>query len=468
MQRVVLGELTEGDCEAARVLGEVQRAVRACQRCIVITGAGISVSSGIPDFRSPDGLFRQLKLKYPSSVSNGRDLFDATLFHDPGMVGLFYSFMGELRNLISQATCTPTHAFIKQMDEHGKLLRCYTQNIDSLEKRIGLETSLSSSPSLSESSSGSSSSLEQQQQTQACRPSAKRPRRRQTKLDKKFTRAVQLHGDLDNVICTICHTRYPFTKQLAEEFCEGAPPPCPRCKEIESIRDIVGKRSVTAGVLRPDIVLYNEAHPQGELIGALSEYDLKRRPDLLIVIGTSLKIPGIKRMVREMSRCVHDSAGRTKRAGAGKAIFINRDEPPRGWDDVFDYYISGDADQAIDLLPIRAEPAVNEASHSQTKNALSIDAICNHPMSPHQVPQQPVADIKPLTTALPPRPKPALARRSAKQPKQKDRKITSMMKVVKTPGAIAKGAPPLRRSQRSSSQRQKQIDVPKSPLVSSS
>ncbi|KAJ2359795.1 NAD-dependent deacetylase hst3, partial [Coemansia sp. RSA 2611] len=112
MQRLFLSELdgASADSEAASRLAEVRRAVQSSQRCIVITGAGISVSSGIPDFRSPDGLFQQLKQKYPSSVSNGRDLFDATLFHDPGMVGLFYNFMGELRNLVSQANCTPTHA----------------------------------------------------------------------------------------------------------------------------------------------------------------------------------------------------------------------------------------------------------------------------------------------------------------------------------------------------------------------
>ncbi|KAJ1813116.1 hypothetical protein LPJ75_003329, partial [Coemansia sp. RSA 2598] len=99
-----------------------------------------------------------------------------------------------------------------------------------------------------------------------------------------------------------------------------------------------------------------------EVIGALSEYDLKRRPDLLIVIGTSLKIPGIKRMVKEMSRCVRDCSVRAKRAGAGKAIFINRDEPPRGWEDVFDIYVSGDSDQVIGLLPIRSAECPTDTS----------------------------------------------------------------------------------------------------------
>ena len=58
------------------------------------------------------------------------------------MTELFYSFMGELRHIVSNANCTPTHKFIKELDKQGKLLRCYTQNIDCLEKRVGLETAL--------------------------------------------------------------------------------------------------------------------------------------------------------------------------------------------------------------------------------------------------------------------------------------------------------------------------------------
>ncbi|ORX66350.1 DHS-like NAD/FAD-binding domain-containing protein, partial [Linderina pennispora] len=322
MKHIRLNDLSSSS-ETKENLESVQRAVLNSQRCIVITGAGISVSSGIPDFRSPDGLFQQLKQRYPQSVASGRDLFDATLFNDRDMVGLFYNFMGELRDLVSQASCTPTHKFIKRLDEQGKLLRCYTQNIDSLEKRIGLETAFQKPVENAESGA-----------TQAV-------------LDKTFTKAVQLHGDLENVVCTICFTKYPFTEQLAEEFREGAPPPCPHCKEIETLRDLVGKRSIAAGVLRPDIVLYNECHPQGDVIGALSEFDLRRRPDLLIVIGTSLKIPGVKRMVKEMSRCVQSCTMRAKRAGAGKAIFINRDDPPKGWDSVFDFFIAGDSDDAV-------------------------------------------------------------------------------------------------------------------------
>ncbi|KAJ2738690.1 NAD-dependent deacetylase hst3, partial [Coemansia sp. BCRC 34301] len=278
-------------------------------------------------------------------------------------------------------------------------------------------------------------------------------RRRQATLDKTFTRAVQLHGDLDNVVCTICHTKYPFTEKLAEEFCEGAPPPCPRCKEIEMIRDLVGKRSVASGVLRPDIVLYNENHPQSELIGTLSEYDLKRRPDLLIVIGTSLKIPGIKRMVKEMAHSVHACTLRSKRAGAGKAIFINRDEPPKGWESVFDYYVSGDSDRAISLLPIagnsesgagQLSPAhplpLGEAGFPQETGALPPPIAARRRRLPAAKPTGKKANVSLSALLAAPIHRVGAARKLATssaiaKPERNPRKLTSMMKVVKKSSA---------------------------------
>jgi len=74
-------------------------------------------------------------------------------------------------------------------------------------------------------------------------------------------------------------------------------------------------REVTVGSLRPSIVLYDEPHPHGEEIGDLQAYDLKRSPDLLLVMGTSLKVHGLKLVVREFAKAVH--------ARKGLVVFVN-------------------------------------------------------------------------------------------------------------------------------------------------
>ncbi|KAJ2766377.1 NAD-dependent deacetylase hst3, partial [Coemansia nantahalensis] len=234
-----------------------------------------------------------------------------------------------------------------------------------------------------------------------------------------------------------------------------------------------------------------------ELIGELSEYDLKQRPDLLIVIGTSLKIPGIKRMIREMSKCVHSCTQRSKRAGAGKAIFINRDEPPRGWDDVFDYFIAGDADEVISRLPILAPGAETPAASTSTStsstasrcssaadlgqlHAAKDDKAASAPPKrcapASRAPATPAGGRRvrkteqPLSQLLPPsQRKVGMSRKPAA--KQKDRKLTTMLRVVKAPpSAIAKPktashAAPKRRTTLHPHELQPAIEVPGSPLV---
>ncbi|KAJ3281240.1 hypothetical protein HK104_000124 [Borealophlyctis nickersoniae] len=260
------------------------------------------------DFRSSDGLYNLVKERYPDCFFKGQDLFDADLFRDPNRAAVFYTFMAELKTIISNAKITPTHEFLKRLDERGKLLRCYTQNIDCLERRLEMSSDLG---------------------------------------DKKCGRVVQLHGDLDTVICTFCMTVYSFSEEYRAEFLDGTPPACPGCIEQESIRTALGKRTMPIGTLRPNIVLYNEHHAKGDQIADVTNYDLKRRPDLLIVMGTSLKIPGIKALIRALSKSV-------KTFDKGKVVFINNTEVS-GWDDVFDFHIIGKTDDVVKQLEREVE-----------------------------------------------------------------------------------------------------------------
>lgn len=113
---------------------------RYWKRVVVLAGAGISVSAGIPDFRSPNtGIYANVK-QYTDSLRAPEDLFSIHYFrHDPYP---FYRLCHEAK--LGRGTHEPTaaHRFIAWLAEKGALLRCYTQNIDSLEIDAGVPEEL--------------------------------------------------------------------------------------------------------------------------------------------------------------------------------------------------------------------------------------------------------------------------------------------------------------------------------------
>lgn len=337
---------------------------RYAKRIVIITGAGISVAAGIPDFRSTTGLFRllrnDLKLK-GNGANSGQQLFDASVvFSDDTALKNFHSTMCDLHSLCFSCKPTKFHLLMNQISKENRLLRLYTQNIDCL------DTSL---PDL-----------------YTARP-----------LTRPWPKAIQLHGTIGSMNCTKCHWTSPFDPSKfryttynksdedsthnsneksahsrnspnsqdhngneddtdededgynsdLETVIEHYPvPDCPECLESDSIRTIAGKRSQGVGKLRPSIVLYNEPNPDSEAIGQVTEHDVTGKPDGLIVVGTSLKIPGVRRMVREMSQAVH--------AAKGCSIWMNIDDPSalssREFESCFDLIVKGDCQLIPDIL----------------------------------------------------------------------------------------------------------------------
>ncbi|XP_056642259.1 NAD-dependent protein deacetylase sirtuin-2 [Diorhabda sublineata] len=103
-----------------------------CKNIITLAGAGISTSAGIPDFRSPGtGLYDNLQ-KY--NLPHPQAIFEIDFFSKNPKP--FF----ELAKELYPGTFKPTicHYFIKLLDEKGKLLRHYTQNIDTLERVAGV------------------------------------------------------------------------------------------------------------------------------------------------------------------------------------------------------------------------------------------------------------------------------------------------------------------------------------------
>lgn len=102
------------------------------KKIAVMAGAGISVSAGIPDFRTPGtGLYSQLA-EY--NLSKPELLFEINYFRREPEV-----FFKVVKNIAGEYKPTPTHYFIKLLEQKGYLMKVYTQNIDGLELRAGID-----------------------------------------------------------------------------------------------------------------------------------------------------------------------------------------------------------------------------------------------------------------------------------------------------------------------------------------
>jgi NAD-dependent histone deacetylase SIR2 len=294
------------------ILYKIAASIASARRIVAVTGAGISVSAGIPDFRSADGLYARV-LSSPATDASvksakGKDFFDASFFHNPSTRPLFNKFVAELRNMCTAGRPTPTHGFLKDLASDGRLQRWYTQNIDGFEKATGLMTNTCSEAANS---------------------------------NKKVPLVVSLHGTLDRLSCTLCKDLVEFNEDHKRSFLRGESPECSKCAAFSAERQANGRRAVKGGIMRPDIVLYNEQHPQGDIIADFLTRDMSKRPNILLVMGTSLKVVGLKKMVKDLARAVRQQPD-------GLVIFINKTAAPRSeWKTVFDYELLGECDHWI-------------------------------------------------------------------------------------------------------------------------
>ncbi|CAJ0913263.1 443_t:CDS:2, partial [Entrophospora sp. SA101] len=225
-------------------------------------------------------------------------------------------FMGILKECIKNARPTPTHHFLKKARRQ--------EEIDNLEEVAGLATdSIIIKPS-------------------NC-----------------TIKATQLHGTMKFLKCSACSEIYEFSKSHCERFKEGESPSCPRCEQSEQKRRNAGKRSHKIGILKPNIVLYGDNHSQELRIGKVAAKD-SNKADCMIIMGTSLQIPGIKDLIRQFAVNIHKKGG--------KIIVVNLTDIVKTKEmfDMVDYFVQGTTDEWVSLL----EEELNEPKAVDNKKRL--------------------------------------------------------------------------------------------------
>jgi len=100
--------------------------IRERQPCVVLTGAGISTESGIPDFRSPTGIWAEIDPFEVASIQAFR--------RDPERV---WSFYRQRIDMLLEAEPNAGHRALAELEERGLVRAVVTQNIDTLHSRAG-------------------------------------------------------------------------------------------------------------------------------------------------------------------------------------------------------------------------------------------------------------------------------------------------------------------------------------------
>jgi NAD-dependent deacetylase sirtuin 2 len=246
-------------------------------------GAGISTSAGIPDFRTPGtGLYSNLQrfdLPTPESV------FALDFFRDNPAA--FYELAKELWPGNYQPT--PTHYFIRLLNAKGILLRCYSQNIDSLETQAGVPAN----------------------------------------------RVVAAHGNFEgaHVIDTDPRVEVDIN-ELKAALDQG----------VEGWKALAKEKG---GLVKPSITFFGEPLPRSFVENSTSDLS---SCDLLIVLGTSLVVHPFAGLVRDVVGSVprllinRDAAGTCDKLEKG---FRFHKEGADNWRDVFH---QGDCDSGCRAL----------------------------------------------------------------------------------------------------------------------
>ena len=190
-------------------MATLQEIISHSRRIVFFGGAGVSTESGIPDFRSVDGLYNTAYAFPPEEI-----LSHHFFREDPEEFFRFY----RNKMLFPHALPNAAHQKAAELEAAGRLTSVVTQNIDGLHTAAGSR------------------------------------------------RVWELHGSVHRNTCTACGRKFTLADILATEG-------IPRCP--------------CGGIIKPDVVLYEESLDDRVLEGALRDISAA---DCLIVAGTSLSV----------------------------------------------------------------------------------------------------------------------------------------------------------------------------------
>ncbi|PWN21567.1 SIR2-domain-containing protein [Microstroma glucosiphilum] len=252
--------------------------LRDSRSTIVLSGAGISTSCGIPDFRSQDGIYARLQRAGEYQLDDPQDMFDKDVFlYRPHV---FYSFAKDIYP--SNFRPSSSHRFIRLLEDRGQLLRNYTQNIDTLEQAAGIR------------------------------------------------KVLNCHGSFATASCVTCSFQAPGATIKDDIFAQRVPN-CPAClqRRQESKGKSKKRRKLEGGkasqrrsdfgagdsdadddenddgkhtsIMKPDITFF------GEKLSSTFEHCLlsdRGQASLLVIIGTSLKVAPVSSVVGHLPHSV--------------------------------------------------------------------------------------------------------------------------------------------------------------------
>ncbi|KTW28518.1 hypothetical protein T552_01777 [Pneumocystis carinii B80] len=306
---VFKARLDDKSVKTQQNISKIIELIERSKRSVVITGSNIMYGGENGGFYSSDGVYKFVEKRYPNVMMKAKDLLDSLMFRDEVSTSIFYSFMSELRTLILSARPANTYKFLKILRDRSSVLKCYTENIDNL----GLQEEISSKTN-----------------------------------DLKKNNVTEFNDDINKIKCMICGVKCDYSVERIELLRNGQVPDRFVCVNDEK-KIKKEKGALKIGFLRPGIVLYGNTHPIQDFLGELTASDVKKWPDLLMIIGISLKFIPINSLIKDISKIVHTNGG--------KVIFVNRMEPSNNeWKGIIDWYVDADSDEWIEGLKERKLP----------------------------------------------------------------------------------------------------------------